>query len=69
MQVENKKISLALLVGMCYTLHMETPKQKLKADIKHLRQAARCSCDSYIGRMTRQQLNRQADSKERELTK
>lgn len=40
---------------------------QLRADIKHLRQAARCSCDSYIGRMTRQTLNRQADEKQKEL--
>jgi len=42
-------------------------KEQLKADIKHLRKAARNSCNSYIGRLTRQVLNGQADEKEREL--
>lgn len=46
---------------------MKAKQQQLKADIKHLRQAARCSCNSYIGRLTRQCLNRQADMKEQEL--
>jgi hypothetical protein len=46
---------------------MNTPKQKLKADVKHLRKAARTSCDSYIGRLTRQSLNRQADEIEKSI--
>jgi len=46
---------------------MTKQQQELKADIKHLRQAARASCDSYIGRMTRQYLNRRADEKQKEL--
>ena len=50
-----------------YTLGMEKTKQEIKDEIKHLRKAANCSCDSYYGRMTRQLLNRQADDLREEL--
>lgn len=58
-----------MLRGYDMITKKEKQKQELKADIKHLRAAARTSCDSYIGRMTRQTLNRQADEKEQELKK
>jgi len=41
--------------------------KEIHAEVKHLRQAARASCDSYIGRMTRQSLNRRADDLEKQL--
>lgn len=41
--------------------------KEIHTKIKHLRQAARASCDSYIGRMTRQTLNHQADELENQL--
>ena len=41
--------------------------KEIHTEVKHLRQAARCSCDSYIGRMTRQSLNHQADDLEKQL--
>ena len=44
-----------------------TIDNELKDEIKHLRQAAKTSCDSHIGRMTRQALNRQADKKQARL--
>lgn len=45
---------------------MKTQKQ-LRADIRHLRTAARNSCNSYIGRLIRQTLDHQADELEKQL--
>lgn len=41
--------------------------KEIHAEVKHLRQTARCSYDNYIGRLTRQSLNRQADDLEKQL--